>query len=148
MTETPSRALPEEPVVVTVTRSFAASAERVFDAWLDAEALGRWFFATSGGVMKTVEADPRVVAEQRGAVLAEHFGTYLEIDRPRRIVFLFATDRAEVPSRVSITFAPKGAGCELTLVHEMDAKWAEYADRTRSGWSLILGNLSRVVEEV
>jgi uncharacterized protein YndB with AHSA1/START domain len=143
----------EETLVLTVTRRFAASPERVFDAWLDTSALGRWLFATPGGVMKTVEADPRVggnfvVAEQRGEVLAEHFGTYLEIDRPRRLVFSFTSDRNEPPSRVEITIEPSAGGCELTLVHAMDAKWADYADRVRGGWTMILQSLSKVVEEV
>jgi uncharacterized protein YndB with AHSA1/START domain len=32
------------PVAVRVTRRFSAAPERVFDAWLDPEMIGRWMF--------------------------------------------------------------------------------------------------------
>ena len=141
--------MPVDPrAIVRVSRHFPVSAERVFDAWLDPEAVGRWLFATPGGVMERVELDPRVggrflVAERRGEILAEHFGEYVEIDRPRRLVFTFAADRDEAPSRVTVTIAADGDGSQLTLVHEMDAAWADYEARTRDGWATILEGLEK-----
>lgn len=146
------KASPEQTIVLTVSRRFTASAEQVFDAWLDSKALGRWLFATPGGIMKKVEVDPRVggtftISEQRGDVLAEHFGTYLEIERPKRIVLAFATEPGQRPTKVTVTLVPAGKGCELTLVHEMEAQWADYTDRARNGWTMILDSLSNVLEE-
>jgi len=40
-----------------VSRRFAASPERVFDAWFDPNAVGAWLFATPGGISKHVEID-------------------------------------------------------------------------------------------
>ncbi|HEX4413474.1 MAG TPA: SRPBCC domain-containing protein [Lacipirellulaceae bacterium] len=146
---------PVDPLVIVVKRQFSAPPKRVFDAWLNAESLGRWLFATPGGVMKRIDVDPRVggqfvVAEQRGDVLAEHHGRYEVIDRPRQLVFLFSVtafkDPEEAVSRVSIEIVPDGAGCELRLTHEIDRKWAEYAGRTRDGWTMILENLDSVAE--
>lgn len=103
------------PIVITVERRFAAPPETVFDAWLDAAGVGQWLFATPDGVMERVEIDPRVggrfvVAERRGGVLAEHFGQYLEIDRPRRLVFTFGYAAGDVrddeETRVTIEIAP------------------------------------------
>jgi uncharacterized protein YndB with AHSA1/START domain len=37
------------PLSLTVTRDYAASAERVFDAWLDPDMARRFLFATSYG---------------------------------------------------------------------------------------------------
>jgi uncharacterized protein YndB with AHSA1/START domain len=77
---------------------------------------------------------------------AEHIGTYLEIDRPRRLVFTFHTDRhAQELSRVSIDIVPRGSGCELTLTHEMDPKWVDYKERTLAGWTTILSVLGVAV---
>ena len=143
---------PRKPIRLTVERRIAAPPERVFDAWLDPEAVGAWLFATPAGVMERVEIEPRVggrfmIAERRGDALAEHFGEYVEIDRPRRLVFTFATDGEEAPSRVTVTLKPDGQGTCLTLVHEMDAKWADYADRTRHGWTTILEGLASELEK-
>jgi uncharacterized protein YndB with AHSA1/START domain len=147
--------LPTEPLVIVVKRQFEAPAERVFDAWLDPQAAGQFLFRTPTGEMKRVEIDAQVggmfvVAEQRGEVLAEHFGRYVEIDRPQRLVFLFSIsgfrDPEEVVSRVTIDITANGSGCELTLTHEIDPQWIEYRDRTREGWTMILENLNAYVD--
>jgi uncharacterized protein YndB with AHSA1/START domain len=88
----------EPNLTLVVSRRFAAAPELVFDTWFDPGAVGAWLFATPGGISKYVEIDARVgggfaIHEQRGESLATHFGTYLEIVRPNRIVFTFGTDR-------------------------------------------------------
>jgi uncharacterized protein YndB with AHSA1/START domain len=45
---------------LVVSRRFAASSERLFDAWFDPKAVGTWLFATPGGVSKHVEIDARL----------------------------------------------------------------------------------------
>ena len=143
----------QPPLVVRVTRRFAASAERVFDAFLDPEKAGRFLFATAAGQMVRAETDPRVggryqFVDRRAEGDAEHFGEYLEIDRPRRLVFSFSVDRtSEDADRVAIDIIPLESGCELTLTHEMKPEWAEYADRTEQGWTNIVEALARVLGE-
>lgn len=141
-----------EPIVLEVSRHIDAPPERVFDAWLDADAVGQWLFATPDGVMETVEIDPRVggrflIVERRGAESAEHFGEYLEIDRPRRLIFSFAAMRDAGYTRVSVTIAPEDGGSRVTLVHEMDPEWAAYEERTRQGWATILDGLARTLRD-
>ena len=136
-----------DPLVLVVERSFDVPPEMIYDAWLNADSLRQWLFATPQGTRTQVHVNPRVggelvVVEQRGEVLAEHFCTFLELERPRRIVFHFTTSRAEPPSRVSIDITPTAAGAHLRLTHEMDSKWADYLDRTRNGWTTILNNLA------
>jgi uncharacterized protein YndB with AHSA1/START domain len=147
---------PANPLVIVVTRRFEAPAERVYDAWLDPTSAGQWLFATPMGKMVRVEIDARVggefiVAEQRGDILAEHVGRYVAIDRPRRLVFLFSvtkfSDPNEQVSRVTIEIVPSAGGCELTLTHEIDPKWAEYEERTRGGWTTILEKLNTMLEK-
>lgn len=141
------------PVVLTVTRGFAAPAERVFDAWLDPVDAARFLFATPDGEMIRCEIDPRVgggftLTERRPAGDAEHRGRYLEIDRPRRLVFLFAADPAEEGewTRVSVDIVDTSDGCTLSLTHEMDPQWAAYEAQTRQGWTMILESLARILE--
>ena len=144
---------PPPPVQVRIVRPFQASPERVFDAWVDPQWIRRWMFGPSvrDEEVLRIANDARVGGTfsflvRRSAGEIDHVGTYLVLDRPRRLVFTWAIgqETAEL-SRVSIDIAPKGAGCELTLVHEMDPKWAEYAGRTEAGWSTMLGALERAL---
>lgn len=139
--------MPNE-ITLTVTRHFDAAPEVVFDAWLDAESAAQWLFVTPGGVMERVHIEPRVggafeVFERRGDQLATHFGTYAEIDRPRRLAFDFATEPDAAATRVTVAFEANGSGCLVTLTHELDAAWAEYKDRVKAGWAGILEGLGQ-----
>jgi uncharacterized protein YndB with AHSA1/START domain len=142
------------PVILTVTRDFAAPPERVFDAWLDPKDAARFLFATPDGEMLTCEIDARVggralIVERRASGDAHHRMQFEVIERPTRLVFLFAADPAEEGqwTRVSIAIAPTATGCTLTLTHEMDPAWAAYEEQTRHGWTTILGNLARITGE-
>jgi uncharacterized protein YndB with AHSA1/START domain len=131
-------------IVIRVSRRYDFSAERVFDAWLDVEKARKVLFSTASGQMVRAEIDARVggsflFVDRRDGVDVEHIGEYLEIDRPRRLVFTFHTERGSTDlSRVTIDITPRGTGCELTLTHEIDPKWADYEERTEAGWTTIL----------
>ena len=126
--------------------------DRVFDA-LDPDEARRFLFATSTGQMLRAEIEPRVggtfnFTDRRDGVDVEHIGEYLEIDRPRRLVFTFHTERGSTDlSRVTVAIVPLGSGCELTLTHEIDPKWAQYKDRTQAGWTMILEALGKALPE-
>ena len=136
--------LAQMPLVVK--RKFDAPVELVFDAWLDANSAGRWLFATPDGKMDRVKIDPRVggefeIIDKRGEELTRHIGTYLEIDRPRRLVFTFAVPQySEEFTKVAIDIAPLDDGCELTLTHE--GVFAEWRESTFDGWTMILNGLA------
>jgi uncharacterized protein YndB with AHSA1/START domain len=137
-----SAALPR----VVVTRRYAAAPERVFDAFLDVSIARHFLFATANGEMITAEIDARVggrftFTERRpdmGDV--RHIGEYLEIERPRRLVFTFGVPQFD-PRMTTVRneIRPDGDGCELTLVN--DGVPPDYAERTQDGWSRILAGL-------
>lgn len=141
------------PVSVRVTRRYAAAAERVFDAWLDPAMIGRWMFgpAIREEEVLRLQVDARVgggfsFLVRRDGQEIDHVGTYREIDRPRRLVFSWGIEgESRDESQVAIEIAPLESGCELTLTHEMDAKWAEYAARTEVGWARMLEALGRAL---
>jgi uncharacterized protein YndB with AHSA1/START domain len=135
---------------VRATHRYEAAPETVFDAWLDPKIAGRFLFATPTGHMIRAEIDPRVgglfnFTDRRpdmGDV--EHVGSYLEIDRPRRLVFDFAVPAYD-PTKtvVTIEIVPSGSGCELTLTH--DGVFEQYVTRTRQGWGMILEGLAKAL---
>jgi uncharacterized protein YndB with AHSA1/START domain len=137
---------PPQKATVQVTRRFSASAERVFDAWLDPNSAGKWLFATPTGKMVKVKIDARVggsyiIVEQRDGVDVEHTGEYLEIDRPRRLVFTLKVPKySQENTKLTIEIRPLESGCELTLTHE--GVLPDYIASTTSGWNMILDQLA------
>ena len=137
--------------IVKVTRRLAAPAERVFDAWLDPKTAGKWLFSTPTGKMVRVEIDAKVggryvIVDRRDAGDVEHTGEYLEIDRPKRLVFTFMVPMYSTAStRISIDIVPLSASsCELTLTHE--GVFQEYASQTQDGWTKILDGLQSSID--
>ena len=135
-------------VTVRVHHRYEASAERVFDAWLDPQKARRFLFATPTGEMVRVDIDARVggkfhITERRDGEDAEHVGEYLEIERPRRLVFNFGDNVALPVSRVTIEIEPAESGCQLTLTHERIP--AEYEAQTAEGWTGILEGLETAI---
>jgi len=136
------------PVEIRVEKRFRHPPERVFDAFLDPARVGEWLFHTPEGVMERTDYDPRpggsfAIFERRGRELARHFGRFVEIERPQRVVFDFWVDEApDEPTRVTVTFLLDGDGCLVTLTHELAPEWASYEERTSAGWSMILKGLA------
>jgi len=139
----------ESLVTLRVTRSFTATPERVFDAWLDPNTAGKWLFAAPNGLMVRVDIDARiggkfVFVDRRDGEDVEHTGEYLEIDRPRRLVFTFSVPKySSVVTRVAIDIAPTETGCDLSLTH--DGVLPEWATQSESGWTMILEGLGRAL---
>jgi uncharacterized protein YndB with AHSA1/START domain len=128
-----------------VVRSFDASAERVYDAWVDPALAGRWLFATPSGEMVRVEIDARVggafcFTDRRDGVEIAHVGEYLALDRPRRLEFAFAVPKFSAErTRVTVGIEAKGAGCILVLTHH--GVQPEFVERTEAGWTKVLAGL-------
>jgi uncharacterized protein YndB with AHSA1/START domain len=133
-------------VTITLTHRFKVPPERVFDAWLDPTTAGKWLFATPTGTMVKVEIDARVggafrFVDRRDGEDVEHVGRYLEIDRPRRLVFTFAVPKFSAhETTVKVDIKQAGSGTELTLTHE--GVLPDWADRTEAGWGMLLGQLT------
>src|SRR5262249_16286520 len=138
---------------------FQASAERVYDAWLEPERVRVWMAAALrshglAGDIRRIEIDARVggkfyFSDMRGGLEACHWGTYVELDRPRKIAFTWIVDPSEEadPSVVTLTLEPQSDGCLATIVHEMDAKWLEYVPQTQSGWARMLEHIALALAE-
>jgi uncharacterized protein YndB with AHSA1/START domain len=134
----------DDKVLVRVTHRFDASAERVYDAFLDPSRASRFMFATATGRIVRCDIDARVgggftIVDRRQGEDVVHTGTYLALERPDRIVFTLAVDKYSSDTDVvTIEITRLRKGCEVTLTHEMKAKFAPFQDRTREDWTGIL----------
>lgn len=133
---------------VIVRHRFVASAERVYDAWLDPAKAKQFLFATTHGEITRCEIEPKVggryaIVERREGAEVLHEGTYLELVRPRRIVFTLRVPAYSTKEeRITVDIVPLDEGCELTLVTETKTEWEE---ATRRGWETILDVLGRAL---
>jgi uncharacterized protein YndB with AHSA1/START domain/uncharacterized glyoxalase superfamily protein PhnB len=133
-----------------VRRQFRVQAEDVYDAWIDPAKIRQWF-APGMGEIRDVEIDARVggrfrIVQRREHGDATHTGEYLELERPRRLAFTWSTPPQPDQSRVHIEIGAVADGCELTLTHEMEPRWAPHVDRIERGWSTQLDAMATMLE--
>jgi uncharacterized protein YndB with AHSA1/START domain len=134
---------------LTVRHVYPCPPGRVFDAWLDPAVAARWLFATPDGQNVRCDLDPRpggvfVITDRRAGEDVEHRGSYLELDRPRRLVFTFSVPKfSSAVTTVAVDLAPVSPGCELTLVHQ--GVLPEWASRTEQGWRDLLARLEQLL---
>jgi uncharacterized protein YndB with AHSA1/START domain len=137
-------------VEIRVTQRFSAPAERVFNAWVDPAIAGKWLFATAWRPMSSVAIDARAGGSFRfegpqdgeGAVQT---GQYIEIVRPRRLVFTLSGEkRPRDMTRVSVEIVALDEGCELTVVHE--SVLPDNANSTEGRWTGMLYGLSTIMD--
>jgi uncharacterized protein YndB with AHSA1/START domain len=133
-----------------VSHRYPFPPEKVFDAWLDPKTARRFLFATPDGEMVRADIDPRVGGRfafvdrrpEHGDVL--HEGEYLEIDRPRRLVFTFAVPQYDPgDTTVTLDFRPDSDGCVVTLSHA--GVLEDWVKQTIQGWTTILEALDRAL---
>lgn len=137
----------QSKVYARVTHHFTASAERVFDAWLDPVKARLWF-APGLGPMTVVEIDPRVggkftLTQRREGEDVEHTGEYLELVRPTRLVFTWKVPKySSDSSRIIIDIEPQGTGCLLKLSHEIPIEYREYLEGATNAWTTMLAEMA------
>jgi len=139
------------PPVLQIVRRFEVSPERVFDAWLDPTRAALWLFTEPGSERHSMENDPRVggrwtITDRRGGVDYLARGEYLEIDRPRRLVFSFVMPKfSPEVGRVSVEILADGPGCVMTVTHEGVAPPDRPA--TRQGWEEMFDQLEAALDK-
>ena len=132
-----------------VTRPYRASAERVFDAWLNREMLGQWMFGPAVDDEEIVHLSlaPKVGGSfsfliERDGEKIEYVGKYLEVSRPSRLVFTWIVAEEPVGSRVLIEITSGKTGCELSLTQELHPSRAEEVGKREEAWSKLLDALA------
>ena len=119
------------PQIVTATRTYNVPPETAFDAWTNPASLEKWF-GPPGFHAKVLTHDPRVGGAWRFLMYDDrgnrfhHFGSFVEIAPPRRLVFTWASeeqvegwrDENGDPSVVAVDFAATETGVMVTVRHE------------------------------
>jgi uncharacterized protein YndB with AHSA1/START domain len=131
-----------------LTHRSGASAEQVYDGWLSAEQVRVWMPLALkkmglAGELGTIEIEPRVgglfkFTDHREMGESCNRGEYLELERPGKIRYTWIYEMGDEfdASEVEVVIEPNpgGAGCVITLTHELDEKWADYVDQCTGSW--------------
>lgn len=131
---------------LVLQHSYQCTAETLFDAWLDPVTVKD--FMCPGGTVGRLDWPA-----QKGAggeffiemVLGDeshaHNGRFVEITRPKRIVFTWTSKYAGKDTLVTLDFAERNGRTLLTLTHERLPS-AEASGMHREGWTSILEQLA------
>lgn len=134
------------PAVLTLTRVFHAPIEKVFEACTNAEVLAGWF-GPVGFTVKATEIDLKIggkyliILQPPEGEATKHFGEYIEIIRPTRLVFTWALQNQTcqgsvnqcAETLVTLDFKRLDQSTEIQLSHEQLPSKEAY-DGHEFGW--------------
>ena len=133
---------------VSLSRHFKAPPTKLFDAWIKPETASKWLFNTK--TSKTVcELDAQVggsykITRTRGSKEYVAVGEYLEIRRPKRLVFTFGMPQFAADfDTVTVEVKKDGDGCILKLTQS--GMRPGYETSTVNGWSKMFDLLERAL---
>jgi uncharacterized protein YndB with AHSA1/START domain len=136
---------------VRIERTFAATAEDVFDAWTSPEVMRRWFHPAPDWETPEAEVDlrvggrVRVVMRKPDDTEAEAHGEFTLIDRPHRLAMTWTFD--DEPSNeqlIELSFSESEGSTTVLLVNTGISSDAR-RDAQDWGWRGCLEQLGRVL---
>jgi uncharacterized protein YndB with AHSA1/START domain len=127
---------------LTVARTIAASADKIFDVWTDPQSPGGpWFGAARCVIDVKVDGLFYFVVEHEGRAWA-HYGRFVRIERPSVVEYTWVSEATRgVESVVTVTFQPLGDETEVTLRHS-NVPDDEMGRRHAEGWTWMLNILA------
>ena len=138
--------------IVQIRRRVKAGADEIFELWTQPDLMARWMSPFPGVVDCKASCDLRpggafslVMSSEESS--REVSGTYVQIDRPRKLVFTWIGPLTNnVNTLVTIELIPRGDETDLVWTHERLPTPAIVEDHTR-GWATILDHLADAVSK-
>ena len=139
--------------VVTVRRVLPAPPDVVYDEWLDPVGMLEWMCPRPARAVK-ISLEPsvgrplRIDIEDSGSSLYVT-GTFVELDRPRRLRFTWSCSAwadPSVQSLVTVTLEARGAD-ETMMIIEHEQLPPEEVDSHQHGWGTIAVQFGEVIRE-
>ena len=140
---------------VRLHRVLRAPAERIYRAFLDADAMARWL-PPFGFTAKVHELNPRIGAEGGYRMSFTHIasghshafgGRYLELQPGERLRYTARFDDPNLPGEMqtTVTLTTVSCGCEISIVQE-GIPAVIPTEACYLGWQESLAQLARLVE--
>ena len=133
-----------EPTGSQITRTFAASPEAVFDAWVTPATFAAWWGGSAAEVpLDTVSLDARpggswTATMILGPELQFHWrGEYVEVDRPNKLVLTTTFQPGDARELLTIILTAVPGGTEMRFSQTGGNLSAEEYEGTTIGWQAV-----------
>jgi uncharacterized protein YndB with AHSA1/START domain len=132
-----------ESTGTTITRTFTATPEAVFDAWVTPASFAAWY-GGSGVEIPTdsVSMDVRPGGQWKATMIIGNgvpdmnwFGEFVEVNRPDKLVLTLTDRPGDARETVSVTFTAVDGGTEMLFRQTGGNLSAEEYERTAEGWN-------------
>ncbi len=129
---------------ITVTRAIPASAEEVFDVWINPKSPGGPWFGADRVILNPVVDGLFYLAVKHEGRTWPHYGRFLKIDRPRVVEYTWMSEGTKgAESIVTVTMEAKGEDTEVTLRHS-GVPDDDMGRKHKEGWTWVLSALAEV----
>ncbi len=137
-------------LTVNVSKDIRAPIEKVFDAWLDPAMLAKFMLPAPGMDNPDTSNDPREGGEfeivmKVGEQAIPHTGRYLEISRPNKLAFTWASPFSPDDSVVTLNFSKIDEQQTHVELHHVKFIGEEERSSHEGGWTQILVTLNEVL---
>ncbi len=133
---------------VTVSRTIPATAEKIFDVWLDPKSPGGPWFGAERVILHAMVDGLFYLAVKHEGRTWPHYGRFIRVDRPHRVEYTWMSEGTKgAESVVTVSLEPRGAETEVTLRHS-GVPDDEMGLRHKQGWTWVLNALAEKMPSV
>jgi uncharacterized protein YndB with AHSA1/START domain len=127
---------------LTVSRTIPATADKVFDVWLDSKSPGGpWYGSQKVILNATIDGLFYFAVHHEGKSWA-HYGRFVQINRPKLVEYTWMSEATKgLESIVTVTFEARGDQTEVTLRHS-GVPDDEMGRQHKDGWGWVLSMLA------
>jgi uncharacterized protein YndB with AHSA1/START domain len=133
----------------TITRTFAAPPEAVFDAWVTPSSLATWWGGNQVEVpLNSVALDARPGGSWKATLIVgpdmpefHWYGEYIEVDRPNKLVMTMSDKPGDDYELFTLTFTAVDGGTEMVFTQSGGNLTPEEYAGTSIGWQVALDAL-------
>ncbi len=126
----------------TIVRTFAATPEAVFDAWVTPASFAAWWGGSGVEVpLDSVSMDVQSGGTWKATMIIGNdmpdinwFGEFVEVDRPNKLVLTLTDRPGDARADVTVTFTAVDGGTEMRFRQTGGPMTQEQYDQTTAGW--------------
>ena len=127
---------------ITVNRTIPASAEKVYDVWIDPKSPGGPWHGAERVIFNPVVDGLYYLAIKHEGRIWPHYGRFTKMERPHLVEFTWMSEGTKgAESVVTVTLQQRGDQTDVTLRHA-GVPDDELGHQHKEGWTWILNALA------